>query len=142
MSPLPASEHELSALTAEIETFAIQQAAFTHARHLLLALDYVRRFGREGALERMRATLQAFNGIHKPTFGYHETITGAWIALVWWRASSGREASRRPSTCRRRRSSSASRTSTPSGSSIRSRTCSRPRPATRFWSPISSRCPY
>ncbi|WP_437765810.1 N-acetyltransferase family protein [Sorangium sp. So ce281] len=75
-------ERDLAALAAAIEGAAIAQRDFSHARHLLLALHYVRAHGPEGALARMRAALQAFNARHPPTNGYHETITVAWLTLV------------------------------------------------------------
>ncbi|WP_437323672.1 N-acetyltransferase family protein [Sorangium sp. So ce381] len=75
-------ERDLAALAAAIEDAAIAQRDFSHARHLLLALHYVRSHGPEGALARMRSALQAFNARHPPTYGYHETITAAWLTLV------------------------------------------------------------
>ncbi|WP_437850848.1 N-acetyltransferase family protein [Sorangium sp. So ce363] len=75
-------ERDLAALAAAIEDAAIAQRDFSHARHLLLALHYVRAHGPEGALARMRSALQAFNARHPPTNGYHETITVAWLTLV------------------------------------------------------------
>ncbi|WP_437964707.1 hypothetical protein WMF04_34225 [Sorangium sp. So ce260] len=78
----PIAEDDLAALAAAVEGAAFQQGDFSHARHLLLALHYVRAHGPEAALERMRSALQAFNARHPPRTGYHETITVAWIALV------------------------------------------------------------
>ncbi|WP_437586352.1 N-acetyltransferase family protein [Sorangium sp. So ce1000] len=75
-------ERDLAALAAAVEDAAFPQAEFSHARHLLLALHYVRAHGPDGALARMRAALQAFNARHPPSYGYHETITVSWIALV------------------------------------------------------------
>ncbi|WP_437542535.1 N-acetyltransferase family protein [Sorangium sp. So ce367] len=75
-------EGDLAALAAAIEDAAIAQRDFSHARHLLLALHYVRAHGPEGALARMRSALQAFNARHPPSNGYHETITVAWLTLV------------------------------------------------------------
>ncbi|WP_437293556.1 N-acetyltransferase family protein [Sorangium sp. So ce426] len=75
-------ERDLAALAAAIEDAAIEQRDFSHARHLLLALHYVRAHGPEGALARMRSALQAFNARHPPMNGYHETITVAWLTLV------------------------------------------------------------
>ncbi|WP_437522440.1 N-acetyltransferase family protein [Sorangium sp. So ce726] len=78
----PIDERDLAALAAAIQDAAIPQRDFSHARHLLLALHYVRAHGAEGALARMRSALQAFNARHPPTYGYHETITAAWTTLV------------------------------------------------------------
>ncbi|WP_437903033.1 N-acetyltransferase family protein [Sorangium sp. So ce327] len=75
-------ERDLAALAAAVEDAAIAQRDFSHARHLLLALHYVRAHGPEGALARMRSALQAFNARHPPSNGYHETITVAWLTLV------------------------------------------------------------
>ncbi|WP_437721230.1 N-acetyltransferase family protein [Sorangium sp. So ce861] len=78
----PIAEGDLAALAAAVEDAAIQQGDFSHARHVLLALHYVRAHGPDAALARMRSALQAFNARHPPRTGYHETITAAWIALV------------------------------------------------------------
>ncbi|MGK3960562.1 N-acetyltransferase family protein [Sorangium sp. So ce118] len=78
----PIAEADLAALAAAVEGAAFQQADFSHARHMLLALHYVRAHGPEAALARMRSALQAFNARHPPRFGYHETITAAWLGLV------------------------------------------------------------
>ncbi|XYH94183.1 hypothetical protein ACMHYB_41045 [Sorangium sp. So ce1128] len=78
----PIAEADLAALAAAVEGAAFQQADFSHARHVLLALHYVRAHGPEAALARMRSSLQAFNARHPPRFGYHETITAAWLGLV------------------------------------------------------------
>ncbi|WP_437973442.1 N-acetyltransferase family protein [Sorangium sp. So ce295] len=75
-------ERDLAALAAAVEDAAFPQRDFSHARHLLLALHYVRAHGPEGALARMRSALQAFNARHPPSNGYHETITVAWLTLV------------------------------------------------------------
>lgn len=78
----PNAEDDLAALAAAVEDAAIQQGDFSHARHMLLALHYVRAHGPEAALARMRSVLQAFNARHPPRTGDHETIAVAWLALV------------------------------------------------------------
>src|SRR5579864_606427 len=58
-------------------------AQFRHADHIRLAWIYVRRNGLEGAEERIRTSIRNFATSvgHAPK--YHETMTRAWLRLVY-----------------------------------------------------------
>jgi hypothetical protein len=55
---------------------------FRHADHIRLAWIYLRRYGAEGAEERIRTSIRNFATTvgHAPK--YHETMTLAWLRLV------------------------------------------------------------
>jgi hypothetical protein len=58
-----------------------------HREHIKIAYLYLTRLGVEGALARVRAGIQRLNARHgvpeSPTRGYHETMTCAWLQLVY-----------------------------------------------------------
>ena len=68
------------------ESAAIPVERFNHRAHVTVAYLSLRRHGFDGALERMRAGILAFNAAHKveatPTGGFHETVTVAWMRLI------------------------------------------------------------
>lgn len=59
-----------------------------HPQHVKVAYLYLRRFPFETALARMRAGVKAYNNARKiPDSllgGYHETMTQAWMRLVYF----------------------------------------------------------
>jgi hypothetical protein len=61
---------------------SLAPADFDHQRHLLLALDSVRRLGPADALAELRSGLQALAARAGRPEGYHETRTQAWLAMV------------------------------------------------------------
>ena len=58
-----------------------------HREHIKVAYLYLRRYPFETALTRIREKIQAHNaaqGVPEgPTLGYHETMTQAWLRLVY-----------------------------------------------------------
>lgn len=68
------------------ESAAIPLSEFNHRAHVTVAYLYLRRFGFEEALARMRAGIHGFNAAHAvaatPTGGFHETVTVAWMRLI------------------------------------------------------------
>ncbi len=60
---------------------------WAHRDHIKLAYLYLCEYGLEEGVERIRAGIQAHNEAHgietTPTSGYHETMTSAWMNLVW-----------------------------------------------------------
>ena len=58
-----------------------------HREHIKVAYLYLRRYPFETAWSRMREKIQAHNAVHRvpdlPTRGYHETMTQAWMRLVY-----------------------------------------------------------
>ncbi len=59
---------------------------FNHRAHVTVACLYLRAFPPDGAIDRMRRGIHAFNAAHKvestPTSGYHETLTVAWMRVL------------------------------------------------------------
>lgn len=51
---------------------------FRHSEHLKVAWTYIRLYGYEAAVSRMRAGLQRFSAYHNKS-GYNETITVFWM---------------------------------------------------------------
>lgn len=73
----------------EIETFILAfeagvwpRAEWTHARHLLMALWYLRGNSREEATNLIRTGIKRYNLAQNNPTGYHETITLAWVSLI------------------------------------------------------------
>ena len=67
---------------SRVESCAYPNAEFKHADHIRLAWIYLRRYGPEGAEERIIATIQRFATSLGHTQKYHETMTRAWLRLV------------------------------------------------------------
>ncbi len=69
------------------ESQAIPLEHWNHRAHLRLAVLYLQRFGYEKALRKMRSGIRAYNaaaGVEdSATSGYHETLTQAWLRVVW-----------------------------------------------------------
>jgi hypothetical protein len=68
-----------AALLAAFEDGTYPFAEWTHRAHVRVAWIYLRRWGFDGALDRMRAGLTSYNRRHRVPDelerGYHETIT-------------------------------------------------------------------
>ncbi|HEV2211135.1 MAG TPA: hypothetical protein VG167_20410 [Verrucomicrobiae bacterium] len=58
-----------------------------HREHIKVAYLYLCRYGLELAIQKMCCGIKAFNAAHQvpesPTGGYHETMTQAWMRLVY-----------------------------------------------------------
>jgi hypothetical protein len=58
-----------------------------HQQHIKLAYLYLRRYGLEEGVKRIREGIKAHNAARAisegPASGYHETMTQAWIRLVY-----------------------------------------------------------
>lgn len=59
----PIAEDDLAALAAAVEDAAFQQGDFSHARHMLLALHYVRAHGPEAARPLPAARVRRFGAL-------------------------------------------------------------------------------
>lgn len=70
----------------EFETQRWLLEKWHHRDHIKLAYLYLRRFGFEEAVGKIRTGIKAHNATHgvpeSPTSGYHETVTIAWLRLV------------------------------------------------------------
>lgn len=76
-------------MSAEIEAFirafedcTLPAAEWTHDRHLVMALWYLRRFPSDEATRRIRDGIRRYNLSRGNPNGYHETITLAWAAVI------------------------------------------------------------
>lgn len=71
---------------SEFEQGAIAAEEWNHASHVRLAYTYLKRYGYEDALTRIRPRIiRQFERIGVPDaldMGYHETLTVAWLRLV------------------------------------------------------------
>ena len=66
-----------------VEDGSLPRSEWTHTRHLVMALWYLRRHGQDEATRRIREGIQRYNLKQggNPA-AYHETITRAWIAVI------------------------------------------------------------
>lgn len=64
------------------ECGSLSRSEWTHSRHLLMALWYLRRFRRDEATTLIRDSIRRHNECHENFTGYHETITLAWVAVI------------------------------------------------------------
>lgn len=77
------TEPELRSLLERFHACELPKVEWTHAAHLAVGLDAVRRLGRPAALEECRAAIWRHNeSVGTPNTdseGYHETITAFWL---------------------------------------------------------------
>ncbi len=76
------TDGEIEAMIRCFEDGSLPRSQWTHTRHLVMALWYLRRHGREIATRMIREGIQCYNERHRNPIGYHETITLAWIAVI------------------------------------------------------------
>jgi len=73
-------------LLTEFEECTLPLELWTHRAHLRVGYMYVRKYGLDAAVERMRSGIQRFNAAGQiPEAidrGYHETVTQAWLRLI------------------------------------------------------------
>ncbi|HZU96150.1 MAG TPA: hypothetical protein VFF73_05530 [Planctomycetota bacterium] len=77
---------ELKRLVRKFQAGTLPKEEWTHAAHLVVALDHARRYEPAEAIERLRSSIKRYNKAtgtpETPTRGFHETITLAWFHLV------------------------------------------------------------
>ncbi|WP_216907051.1 hypothetical protein [Synechococcus sp. CCY 0621] len=73
---------EIERLVRDFEALSLPRANWTHRAHLAVGVHYVRHWGLDGALQRMRERLQAYNLACGDPVGYSETITAAYLASI------------------------------------------------------------
>jgi hypothetical protein len=87
-TPAPHSYQEPNdaALIDGFESQSLPLESWVHRSHVRVAVLYLSRFGFDGALERLRTRIQAFNqakGVKDTkSSGYHETLTVAWLRVI------------------------------------------------------------
>ena len=64
------------------EDGSLSRSEWTHSRHLIMALWYLRRHGRDEATTLIRDGIRRHNECQENVTGYHETITLAWVAVI------------------------------------------------------------
>ena len=64
------------------EDGSLSKSEWTHSKHLVMALWYLRRHDRDKATRLIRDGIQRFNERQGTLAGYHETITLAWVAVI------------------------------------------------------------
>ena len=71
----------------QFETAEWPLSEWRHKQHIKIAYLYLRRYPFDEAMTRLRERIKAYNKAHDipdtPTRGYHETMTGAWMRLVY-----------------------------------------------------------
>jgi hypothetical protein len=76
------TDPDIEALIRAFEDGSLPRSEWTHARHLLMALWYLRHHGRDEATGLVRDGIRRYNERQDNRSGYHETITLAWVAVV------------------------------------------------------------
>jgi hypothetical protein len=61
---------------------SLSRSEWTHSRHLIMALWYLQRLGRDEATTLIRDGIRRHNECQDNFTGYHETITLAWVAVI------------------------------------------------------------
>jgi len=80
------TDTELDDLVRRFNACAVPRPEWTHAAHLAVGLWHVGRYGRQDALQRLRAGITRLNEsngvVNSATGGYHETVTRAYVNLL------------------------------------------------------------
>lgn len=76
------TDAEIASFIRAFEDGSFPRTEWTHDRHLVMALWYLRRDEPVAATERIRDGIRRYNARHANHTGYHETITLAWIAVI------------------------------------------------------------
>lgn len=76
------TDAEIEALIESFEDGSLPRSEWTHARHLVVALWYIRRHRQDRAAGLIRDGIRRYNGRQGNSTGYHETITLAWVAVI------------------------------------------------------------
>ena len=76
------TDPEIESFIRAFEDGSLPKSEWTHGRHLIMALWYLRRHRRDEATSLIRDGIQRYNEAKGNLTGYHETITRAWIAVI------------------------------------------------------------
>jgi hypothetical protein len=76
------TDPEIESFMRAFEDGSFSRSEWTHFRHLVLALWYLRRHNRDEATKLIREGIQRYNERQGNLTGYHETITLAWVAVI------------------------------------------------------------
>src|SRR6187549_2000028 len=71
----------------QFESQTLPLAQWNHRAHLKVAYLFLTRFPLDVAAEKVRAGIRAYNAANgiedTPTGGYHETMTQAWLRIIY-----------------------------------------------------------
>jgi hypothetical protein len=76
------ADAEIESFLRSFEDCSFPRSAWTHEKHLIMALWYLRQCPRDEATRRIRDGIRRYNESHGNLTGYHETITLAWIGVI------------------------------------------------------------
>lgn len=76
------TDPEIESFIRAFEDCSLPKSEWTHGRHLVVALWYIRRHHRDEATRLIRDGIQRYNESNGNLTGYHETITRAWIDVI------------------------------------------------------------
>src|SRR5262245_34002098 len=76
------TDAEIEAFIRAFEECSLPKSEWTHARHLIMALWYIRRHGRDEATTLIRDGIRRYNDRQGNHNGYHETVTLAWVNVI------------------------------------------------------------
>jgi hypothetical protein len=76
------TDSDIESFIRAFEDGSLPRSEWTHARHLIMALWYLRRHDRDEATRLIRDGIRRFNERQGNVTGYHETITSAWVVVI------------------------------------------------------------
>ena len=76
------TDSEIASFIERFEDCTLPKPEWTHGKHLVMALWYLGRHGRDDATRLIRQGILRYNASHGNQTGYHETITLAWVAVI------------------------------------------------------------
>jgi hypothetical protein len=76
------TDSDIESFMKDFEDGSLPKSEWTHAKHLVMALWYLRRHNRDDATRLVRDGIQRHNESQGNRTGYHETITLAWVAVI------------------------------------------------------------
>jgi hypothetical protein len=72
----------IEAFVSSFEDCSLPRSEWTHGKHLVMALWYLRRHPKHEATRRIREGIRRYNLSQGNLTGYHETVTLAWIEVI------------------------------------------------------------
>jgi hypothetical protein len=76
------TDADIEAFIRAFEECSLPKSEWTQARHLIMALWYIRRHGRDEATRLIRDGIRRYNEQQGNQNGYHETVTLAWVSVI------------------------------------------------------------
>ena len=76
------TDSDIESFMRAFEDGSLAKSEWTHSRHLVMALWYLRLHKRDEATRLIRDGIRRHNERQGNLTGYHETITLAWVAVI------------------------------------------------------------